>query len=163
MTTVSQHILRLPDGSPVFVDEPDFWRFWKVDLFLHKRRVCLRDEQGRIRRLDREIVEATSSHVVRLLDADPRNLRRSNLQVLPRSALIREQPAQGVCSYKGVSPYRGKWQATIRIEGKLKWLGAFATPEAAAVAYDDAVRLYRGRSGRLNFPQRPRRRAQQPA
>jgi hypothetical protein len=161
--TTAQHILRLPDGSPVFLDEPDFWRFWKANLFLHRGRVCLRDEQGRLRRLDRQIVEATPSHVVRILDGDPRNLKRSNLQVLECSMLIREQPAHGACPYKGVSPYRGKWQATIRVDGKLKGLGAFDTPEAAAVAYDDAVLLYRGKSGRLNFPQRPRRRTRQQA
>lgn len=155
--------LRLPDGSNLLLNDDDFWRFWKAELFLHKGWVCLRDEEGRIRRLHRQVVEATGSQVVHLLDGDRRNLTRGNLQVLERSTIIRERPAQGSCRYKGVSPYRGRWQATIRIDGKLKWLGAFDTPEAAAEAYDDAVRTYRGKSGWLNFPKRRRRRARETA
>lgn len=158
-TQSTKRILRLHDGSPVHVDEPDFWRFWKLELFLHKQWVCRRDEEGRIRRLHRDVVEATRSQIVQLLDGDRRNLTRANLHIVERSTLIRERPAQGACQYKGVSPYRGRWQATIRIEGKLKWLGAYESAEDAARAYDDAVRTFRGKSGRLNFPQRPRRRA----
>ena len=161
--TQGTHSLRLPDGSRVLLDEADFWRFWKDELFLHQRWVCVRDEDGRIRRLHRRILDAPSTQVVRLIDGDRRNLRRTNLQVIDRSAIVRERPAQGACKFKGVSPYRGRWQATIRLDGKLKWLGAFDTAEAAALAYDDAVRTFRGKSGRLNFPQRPRRRAKQPA
>lgn len=150
--------LRLKDGTTVRVDEEDFWRFWKTDLFLHNGYVCLRTPEGRIRRLHREILDVRDARVVRFLDSDPRNCARVNLQVLDRSVLAQSRPASGACKYKGVSPYRGRWQATIRIEGKLKWLGSFDTPEEAAVAYDDAVLKHRGRTGVLNFPKRTRRR-----
>jgi hypothetical protein len=150
--------LRLPDGSTVMLDDADFWRFWKSKLFVHNRHVCLRDEEGRIRRLHREVMEISDSRIVRFLDGNTRNCTRANLQVLDRSVLATARPAQGACSYKGVSPYRGKWQATIRLEGKLKWLGSFATPEEAARAYDEAVLASRGRTGVLNFPSRARRR-----
>jgi hypothetical protein len=150
--------LRLSDGSVVTLDDPDFWRFWKSKLFIHNRHVCLRDEEGRIRRLHREVLEVRDSRIVRFLDGNPRNCTRSNLQILDRSVLATARPAQGACSYKGVSPYRGKWQATIRLEGKLKWLGSFESAEDAARAYDDAVLEHRGRTGVLNFPKRGRRR-----
>lgn len=125
---------------------------------MHNGYVCLRTAERRIRRLHREILSVRDHRIVRLLDGDPRNCTRRNLQVLERSVLAQSRPAQGACKYKGVSPYRGKWQATIRLAGKLKWLGSFGTPEEAAMAYDDAVLEHRGRSGVLNFPKRPRRR-----
>ncbi|MDR0786257.1 MAG: AP2/ERF family transcription factor [Gemmatimonadota bacterium] len=150
--------LRLNDGSVVKLDDQDFRRFWKTRLFVHNQHVCLRDDEGRIRRLHREVLEVRDARIVRFLDGDPRNCSRGNLHILERSVLATARPAQGACVYKGVSPYRGKWQATIRIAGKLKWLGSFTSAEEAARAYDDAVLEYRGRVGVLNFPNRPRRR-----
>jgi hypothetical protein len=155
--------LRLSDGSTVILDDGDFWRYWKTRLFIHNGHICLRDEEGRIRRLHREILEIRDSRIVRFLDANPRNCARANLQVLDRSVLATARPAQGACAYKGVSPYRGRWQATIRLNGKLKWLGSFESAEAAARAYDDAVLEHRGRTGVLNFPKRGRRRRKEEA
>jgi hypothetical protein len=150
--------LRLSDGSMVVLDDADFWRYLKTKLFISNGYVCFRDDEARIRRLHREIADVRDHRVVLFLDGDARNCSRANLHVQERSVLARSRPAQGACKYKGVSPYRGKWQATIRVEGVLKWLGSFATAEDAAKAYDEAVLKYRGRAGTLNFPKRVRRR-----
>lgn len=154
--------LRIADGSTVRVDEEDFWRFWKRRLFLSNGYVCFRNERGRIRRLHREVLDVGDKRVVRFLDGDSRNCSRANLLIQERSAIARERPAKGISRFKGVSPYRGKWQATIRIDGKLRWLGSFDSAEDAARAYDEAVLEHRGKSGVLNFPRRPRRRAKRP-
>jgi len=151
--------LRLSDGSTVVLDDGDFWSYLKTKLFMSNGYVCFRDEESRIRRLHREIADVRDHRVVLFLDGDSRNCTRANLHVQERSVLARSRPAQGACQYKGVSPYRGKWQATIRVEGILKWLGSFESPEEAATAYDEAVLKFRGRTGTLNFPMRIRRRS----
>ena len=151
--------LRLPDGSVVTLDMEDFWRFWKLKLFIANGYICFRDEEGHIRRLHREVLEVRDKRMVGFLDGNTRNCTRANLHIQDRSAIARSRPAQGSCKYKGVSPYRGRWQATIRLEGKLRWLGSFDSAEEAARVYDEAVLEHRGRSGVLNFPNRSRRRA----
>jgi hypothetical protein len=151
--------LRLNNGSTVRLDNDDFWKFLKCRLYLANGYVCYRDEENRIRRLHREVLGVRDKRVVVFLDGNPRNCTRANLHVQDRSAIARSRPSQGACKYKGVSPYRGRYQATIRVDGKLKWLGSFDSEEDAARAYDEAVLEFRGRSGVLNFPKRVRRRA----
>jgi len=48
--------------------------------------------------------------------------------------------------FKGVSFYRPtrKWQAHIRVNGKVRHLGHFADIQSTARAYDEATKKYRG-------------------
>jgi hypothetical protein len=154
--------LRLVDGSTVTVDDEDFWRFWKRRLFSYANGIVyFRDDDadGRTFRLHREVAGVRDERIVTFIDDDPRNCTQANLLVQDRGVYGRRRPSQSASGFKGVSPYRGRWQATIRVNGKLRWLGTFDTPEDAARAYDDAVLEHRGRKGVLNFPSRPRRRA----
>ena len=55
--------------------------------------------------------------------------------------------------YKGVSLQKNgrKWRADIMSQGRYKYLGAFTTPEAAALAYDKAAKELHGEFAKLNF------------
>ena len=158
MASTGTRELRLVDGTTVTVDEEDFWRFWKHRLFSAADGVVYYRDEGRTFRLHREVMNVRDNRIVVHLDGNPRNCVRTNLLVQDRGVYGRSRPGHSSSGFKGVSPYRGKWQATIRVDGKLRWLGTYETAEDAARAYDDAVLKYRGRSGVLNFPERPRRR-----
>ncbi|CAN5809920.1 MAG: AP2/ERF family transcription factor [Gemmatimonadota bacterium] len=159
-TAMETKELRLTDGSTVLVNDADFWRFWKHRLSAYPSGIVYFREENRVYLLHREIVDVRDRRIVIHLDGDPRNCTRENLLVQDRGVFARGRKGHGSSPYKGVSRYRnGKWQATIRIDGKLLWLGAFNDPAEAATAYDEAVLKYRGRSGLLNFPTRRRRRS----
>lgn len=57
--------------------------------------------------------------------------------------------------YRGVGWHKGceKWQARIRVDGKLIHLGYYDDKDDAARAYDAAARIHFGEFAVLNFPQ----------
>ena len=59
----------------------------------------------------------------------------------------------GTSGFRGVTRHHGgRWQATIGRDGRMVYLGLFATPEDAARAYDAAAVAAWGEYARPNFP-----------
>ena len=58
-----------------------------------------------------------------------------------QNAMNRKRPSTNTSGYKGVSFHKGtgKWQASIKINRKQKYLGVFDTPELAKEAYSIAA------------------------
>lgn len=81
--------------------------------------------------------------------------RRANLRPATRT-LNRANSGRfrtNTSGYVGVqrAATEGKWKAVIQCEGKSRYLGTFAAPEEAALAYDAALFELYGEYARLNF------------
>lgn len=81
------------------------------------------------------------------------NNTRDNLRIATRqqNSQNRKRSRNNVSGYKGVSWHRqkNKWQATIRIDGKNKFLGYFDNPQLAHEAYCKAAIGTHGNFARL--------------
>jgi hypothetical protein len=63
----------------------------------------------------------------------------------------RRMNSNNTSGFKGVSASGDKWEARIGANGSSEYLGRFATPEAAAHAYDEASMRLHGEFGKRNF------------
>lgn len=80
-------------------------------------------------------------------DCDKGNNRWDNLREATPSENARNvrQPSHSRSPYKGVTWHKGdkKWQASITVDGRKRYLGSFKTAEDAAAAYRGAAqRIY---------------------
>jgi hypothetical protein len=83
-------------------------------------------------------------------DLDPSNNRWTNLRPATRSQnnANTRAPRNNSCGLKGVSPYGGRWRASIRKNGRKHHLGMFPTPQSAHAAYAKAARKLFGEFAR---------------
>src|SRR5437867_1543153 len=96
-------------------------------------------------------------------NGDPLDNRRENLVICSPAeraphltARIRRGGLRSgnTSGFRGVSWDRGRkaWYAKIRVAGKLRHLGRFPSPEAAARAWDSAARAAWGETAYQDFP-----------
>jgi hypothetical protein len=78
---------------------------------------------------------------------------RANLRPCSRSGNMQNMKTHkdNKSGYKGVRRDRGKWLATIRVNGKVVFLGRFDLVTDAARAYDTAATKHFGEFARTNF------------
>lgn len=149
-------LISLTNGEFAIVDEEDYdelsrltWHRGDRDYVVHT--VGL---DGATRQLLMHRVVARAPHDVLVDHWDGNRLdnRKSNL----RDATYRQNaqnraPINGR-RFKGIFPFRGRWKARIKFEGKNIYLGIYDTEEIAAKAYDHAAARLFGEFARLNFP-----------
>lgn len=78
------------------------------------------------------------SHEIDHINGNKSDNRLTNLRdIIPRNNKenIRAATVGNKSGFLGVSPYRGRWQASICIGGKQHWLGIFSSPESAYAVY----------------------------
>lgn len=106
--------------------------------------------------MHREIMNPASRLVVDHVDGDGLNNTRENLRVTTKAGNAMNSAGRSASGYRGVvwNATRRRWRAYLtHPQGGRVYLGHHATAEAAARAYDSAVRAYRGDIAMLNFPE----------
>ena len=101
----------------------------------------------RVMLMHRVIVGAPDGMDVDHINGDGLDNRRANLRLATRSENMRNsrQSAANTSGFKGVcwNKRDQNWVAAITVEGRMRYLGAFGTPEAAHEAYlAAATRLF---------------------
>jgi len=89
------------------------------------------------------------------IDGNTLNNSRSNLRTATPKQNSQNRPRQKRQALKGAwfdasGKTSNRWRAAIRLDGKLKYLGRFATQEDAASAYAKASAFYFGEYNRSN-------------
>lgn len=85
------------------------------------------------------------------IDTNKSNNRWLNLrQATPRqNQFNHRRKITNTSGYKGVTYFRGRWRAMIRIDGKIVFLGMFNTPLLASEAYQQASNNYHKEFSRI--------------
>ena len=84
------------------------------------------------------------------LDNRRQNLRSANASTNAANSRKRSDNTSG---FRGVSQKHGQWRAAMQLKGRYIYLGLFASPIEAALAYDAAALHHFGEYARPNFPQ----------
>ena len=108
--------------------------------------------KGRTLTMHRLLMQEPTGMDVMHMNGDKLDNRMSNLRVVTRS-----QTAQASCvkasntsGFRGVSFHKGagRWQASIKSNGKNYHLGTHDTPEEASAAYQQAALIHHGEYAR---------------
>lgn len=158
----------LTQGLFALVDDEDFEYLnqWKWQAQKHRNTFYATRKDGvwpnrKEVKMHRVIMNTPAGVETDHWDGDGLNNRRMNLRVCATNQNQHNRTrknANNTSGYKGVTPYRrtdkeNKWKAQLVLNGKLLYLGLYATPEDAARAYDRAAREYFGDFAATNFPE----------
>lgn len=90
------------------------------------------------------------------INRNPSDNRLENLRECSRSQNeANSRRAVNRSGFRGVSELRGKWQATIKKDGRTVYLGRFSTPQEAGAAYEAAARSLHGDFSFIAPPEPP--------
>jgi hypothetical protein len=129
----------LNNGMESQIDAQDAWvlgHLWSADWERHGLHAYARNSKlGHLHRVILDNPEGKVDHI----DGDTLNNRRSNLRVVSNAENGRNRKGANVGSTTGVlgvyyRPARDHYQALIRVDGKLVYLGTFPTLELASEA-----------------------------
>lgn len=104
----------------------------------------------RSRHMHREILGVQGGQHVDHVDGNGLNNTRANLRICTKAQNGQNRRPWSACGYRGVTPNKKGWSATIEANGVRYRLGTFPTPEEAAEAYNAKATELHGEFARLN-------------
>jgi len=155
--------IQLTQSQVALVDAEDFEWLSKLKWHAHRRRrtwYARRAALGKTEFMHREILDYHGYNLatgeVDHISGDGLDNRKSNLQIISHAENIRKSRIQlnNKSGYRGVSWSKRDriWQAFIGVNKARKYLGSYKTKLDAALAYDEAAKMYYGMFAVLNFP-----------
>lgn len=154
--------ISLTNGKVALVDDCDYeylmqWR-WQANGDKYARRIVWHQRYGEPIWMHRVIAERMGLDIVGKkidhFDGNKLNDRRDNLRIATnqQNGSNRGRNRNNTSGYKGVCWHcrRGKWQAMIRVDGRLISLGYSPDKIEAAKRYNEAAIEYFGEFARLN-------------
>ena len=146
------------NGQSFIFDEEDLELVKRHRWFICNGYPVMRLPDGRQEKLTRMMFGLDKNDRRRIdhINRDPSDERRCNLRISEQRENIRNTKlrSDNRSGYKGVyyRVDRGKYSASIKVDGRKIYLGNYLIPEDAARAYDEAARFYFGEFACVNFP-----------
>lgn len=153
----------LTQGKFALVDDEDFEELNKHKWYAQKdgntfyanRKVGIGQGKEKVDIMHRIILGVTDSKIkVDHIDHNGLNNQRQNLRIATsaQNAMNKKSSKNTSSKYKGVTYRRlNKWEASIYLFKKYKYIGIFSTEIEAAKAYDEMAKLHFGEFACLNF------------
>ena len=150
--------IKLTQGKVALVDDEDFEELnqfkWYAAKMTKGTFYAGRKKNNKRAYLHREIMNPVAGMEVDHIDGDGLNCQRVNLRNCThiQNTMNRRMSLTSTSGFKGVSWHKRDevWQANIRVDRKLKYLGSFSMLEDAALAYNKAATKYFGEYAELN-------------
>lgn len=150
--------IQLSRGKVAIVDDEVYESLarhkWHCDSIGYAARKVWKGFKCETVRMHRALVDAPDGMVVDHINGNKLDNRRSNLRVCTRAQNLMNRGKQrnNTSGFKGVSYHKqcSKWMAFIKLNKRFINLGLFDTPEAAALAYNEAAKKYHGEFAKLN-------------
>jgi hypothetical protein len=151
--------VKLTQGKYALVDNENFdlvsqWKWYYSVTRKGCQGYAVRKPTSGIIYMHRFIVRAKCGEEVDHINRNKLDNRKSNLRIVDGiqnhwNVNLRKDNTSG---YKGVSfdRSRNRFYAYIGLNGKMKNLGRFSTPQQAALTYNNAAKSYFGSFARLN-------------
>lgn len=155
--------IQLSQGQQTIVDDESFDKIsehhWYADFDKKLRKYYVKSETKRKGtrnklKLHRFLMDAKEGEVVDHLNGDTLDNRLCNLRrcTVAQNAMNRSLNKNNTSGYKGVVWHTQalKYQARISVNSRWKSLGMYSDKKVAALAYNEAAKLYYGEFAKLN-------------